>query len=285
MQPLRSVLYVPANKEKALNKIATLHADHFIIDLEDAVSKLFKIEAREELKAFLEKSDCPKEKITIRINGLTTEWFEDDLMAFANSGVHSILLPKVEKTEDIKLIEDRMRHENYPADTKIWAMIETPLGVLNAQEIAHCSQHLDCLVMGTSDLAKDLKAAHRADRLPFLYSFSQVIHAARAYGLHVLDGVHLAIDNENGFHAACVQGKDLGFDGKTLIHPDTITICNDVYAPGESDISWAKLVIEAYEEAQEKGDAVIKLYGQLIEELHYQEARELLDYAKACERA
>lgn len=273
--PLRSVLYVPADQEKTLAKVQALAADAYILDLEDAIAPSEKIQSRERVKQFCAEASHLSHKLIIRINSLETDWGYDDLSVFAGAKVSAILLPKIESAQQIHKVESLLTIQKAPQTVKLWAMMETPLAILNAKEIARSSDRLSCLVMGTSDLAKDLRAAHTQDRLPLITSLSYSILAARAHGLQILDGVHLDL-NDDGFAFSCRQGKEMGFDGKTLIHPKTIEAANRLYSPSSSDLIWAKSIVAAYEEAQKSGKAVIQLDGKCIEALHYEQAKEML---------
>lgn len=273
---LRSVLYVPADQEKTLAKIQSLAADAYILDLEDAIAPSEKIQSRERVKQFCAQSSDLSGQLIIRINSLETDWGYDDLSAFSQANVSAILLPKIESAEQIHKVESLLQIQKAPQTCKLWAMMETPLAILNAKEIAKSSERLSCLVMGTSDLTKDLRAAHTQDRLPLITSLSYSILAARAYGLRILDGVHLDLNDEDGFAFSCRQGKELGFDGKTLLHPKTVEVANRLYSPSSNDLIWARSIVSAYEEAQKSGKAVIQLDGKCIEALHYQQAKEML---------
>lgn len=275
--PLCSVLYVPADQEKTLAKIQALSADAYILDLEDAIAPSEKAQSRERVKQFCAQSSPDlSRKLIVRINGLETDWGYDDLSAFTGANISAILLPKVESAQQIHKVESLLTIQNAPQTCKLWAMMETPLAILNAKEIAKSAARLSCLVMGTSDLTKDLRAAHTRDRLPLIASLSYSILAARAYGLRILDGVHLDLNDAEGFEFSCRQGKELGFDGKTLIHPKTIEAANRLYSPSSSDLIWANNIVSAYEEAQKSGKAVIQFDGKCIEALHYEQAKEML---------
>jgi citrate lyase subunit beta/citryl-CoA lyase len=241
IHPLRSVLYVPGINERALAKARTLPADALILDLEDAVAPTRKIDARIALSAVLTTADFGARLVTVRINPLSSDWGREDLKALgalpAHKAPQAIVLPKVESAEEILFAARDMHEAGLPDRTAIWAMMETPRGILNVAAIAGCHQRLKCLVMGTSDLSKDLHAAQVAGRLPLLVSLGQCLLAARAYNLSIIDGVHLNLDDAAGFEAACQQGLELGFDGKSLIHPKTIEAANRIFAPGEGQPS------------------------------------------------
>lgn len=285
--PLRSVLYVPGINERALVKARTLPADALILDLEDAVAPTRKTEARLALVAALATGDFGAKLVTVRINPLSSDWGREDLKALGalplRKAPQAIVLPKVESADEILFAARDMHEAGLPDHTAIWAMMETPRGILNVAAIAGSHQRLECLVMGTSDLCKDLHAAQVAGRLPLLVSLGQCLLAARAYDLSIIDGVHLNLDDDAGFEAACQQGVELGFDGKSLIHPRTIASANRIFAPSAASISHAEAVLATWKEAQAKGSGVTLLDGQLIEILHVREAERVLALAHAIE--
>jgi citrate lyase subunit beta/citryl-CoA lyase len=222
-----------------------------------------------------------KREIAVRVNGLDSPWGEDDVAAMAKSGADAILLPKVDGAAQVAELERLMKAAGAPEKMTIQVMMETPLGVLNAKEIAGASPRLSCLVLGTSDLVKDLRAAHTAERLPVLTSLSLCVLAARAYGKAVVDGVHLDLSDEEGFAAACRQGRELGFDGKTLIHPKTIAAANEAFAPSEAELAWSEKIIAAHAQASAEGKGVVVVEGKLIENLHVESAQRLIALKKA----
>lgn len=276
--PLRSVLYVPGDNARALEKLASLAADAVILDLEDGVSPASKEAARESLKTFL-KSPPAKKYITVRVNAVDGDLIEGDLAAFKDCPVQAIVLPKVESPEDVSGIAEKMIDMGYGKDVKIWGMIETPLGVLNVERIA-APKGLECLVIGANDLIKDLHAHHTPEREPILYSLSRCILAARAYGLSVVDGVHINIKDEAGFNASCKQGVELGFAGKTVIHPAQIAGANEIFAPSEEDLAEARKIVAGFEEAIAAGKGVTLVDGKLVEALHVENAKRLLALAE-----
>jgi len=212
----------------------------------------------------------------VRVNALATSWGQADLVAVARARAHAVLLPKVESADAVRQAEATLVAAGAPPELAIWCMIETPRGVLKVAEIAEASPRLACLVMGTSDLAKDLHAAHTPDRLPMLASLGLCLLAARANSLAILDGVHLALDDDEGFRQACRQGRELGFDGKTLIHPKTIDAANAAFAPAEEEIAFARKIIAAHASAEAAGKGVVVVDGKLVESLHVQNARRLV---------
>ncbi len=280
IRPRRSALYVPGSNQRALDKAHTLDADVLIFDFEDGVAPDRKTEARQQVTAALKTGGYRAETV-IRINHPGTRLGAADLKAAAVSGCDAVLLPKVETAQEVRDAALRLAAAGAPPSTGIWCMIETPLGVLHIQDIAFSSPHLQCLVMGTSDLAKDLRARHTPDRLPVLTSLSLCVLAARAAGLPILDGVHLDLEDEPGFLASCKQGAELGFDGKTLIHPRTIAGANAAFGPTEEEIALARRIIEAHAAALKKGQGVAVVDGTLVEQLHVESARRTLALAAA----
>ena len=279
IRPRRSVLYVPGSNPRALEKARTLPADGLILDLEDAIAPDAKAAARKGILDALAVGGYGQREILVRVNGLASEWGHDDVAAIAKSGVDAILLPKIESAEMVREVEALLVACDAPADMAIWCMIETPLGVLHAEEIAWGSSRLGGFVMGTSDLAKDLHCLHTPDRLPLVTSLSLCILAARAHGLAILDGVHLDLDDDEGFAASCRQGLQLGLDGKTLIHPRTIDTANAVFAPSADELDWSERIIAAHAEAAELGQGVVVVDGRLVENLHVENARRILSLA------
>ncbi|MDJ0935752.1 MAG: CoA ester lyase, partial [Kiloniellales bacterium] len=256
-RPRRSVLYMPGSNARALEKGRSLPADALILDLEDAVAPDAKDQARGQIAEAVTAGGYGRRELAIRVNGLDTPWGRDDVAAAAACGPDALLLPKVETATMVAELEALMVEAGAPDRTAIWCMMETPLGMLNAKEVAGASKRVACLVMGTSDLVKDLQAAHTPQRLPVLTSLSLCILAARAYGQAILDGVHLDLQDDAGFAASCVQGKELGFDGKTLIHPKTIAKANEVFAPSPAEVEQAHKIIAAHAEATAAGKGVV----------------------------
>ena len=275
-RPRRSVLYMPGSNARALEKGRSLAADALILDLEDAVAPDAKDEARRQVLAALAEGGYGKREIVVRVNGMDTDWGQADLEAVAASGADAVLLPKVESAKMIEVAEKVLEDGGAPPEQSIMCMMETPRGILAAEEIAAASDKVSCLVMGTSDLVKDLQAAHTRDRLPVLTSLGLCILAARANGIAIVDGVHLDLQDDEGFEAACRQGLELGFDGKTLIHPKTIDKANEIFAPSEEEIEQAERIIEAHKEATAAGKGVVLLDGKLIENLHVENAQRLV---------
>jgi citrate lyase subunit beta / citryl-CoA lyase len=279
-RPRRSVLYMPGANIRALEKAKSLLADSLILDLEDAVAPDVKVLARSNILAALESGFGHRE-VAVRINGLNTPWGLDDLKAFAHSNAEAILLPKVESASQIQEVAEHLKQLKLSQQMTIWAMIETPMAFFKLPEI--CSAHplLETLVLGTSDLVKDLHARHTPSRIETLTALSLSVLAARAHQLCVLDGVHLALDDEIGLRSSCIQGRDMGFDGKTLIHPNQINIANEIFGPSVTEIEEAQQKINAYEAAIQSGAGIAVLNGKLIEELHIQDAKRILALAEA----
>lgn len=280
-RPRRSVLYMPGSNARALEKGRSLPADALILDLEDAVAPDAKAEARQQIAEAVQAGGYGKREIIVRINGFDSPWGKDDVKAIAPSGADAILLPKVESAAMVKALEKRMAAAGAPDDMAIMCMMETPLGMLHAEEIAAASRRVSALVMGTSDLVKDLEASHTPLRLPVLTSLSLCILAARAYGLAVLDGVHLDLQDDEGFAESCRQGSELGMDGKTLIHPKTIAAANAAFAPSAEEVAWSHKIIGAHAQASANGQGVVVVEGKLIENLHVENAQRLVALATA----
>ena len=274
--PRRSVLFMPGSNARALDKARTLPADALILDLEDAVAPDMKGPARAQVLAAVRAGGYGRRELVIRVNAPGTPWAHDDLAAVADAGVGAVLLPKVESAETVTTALAALGPT--PA---VWCMLETPRGILNAPSIAAASPRVAALVMGTSDLAKDLHARATPERLPLLTSLQLCVLAARAAGIAALDGVHLDLDDDAGFAAACRQAADFGFDGKTLIHPKQVAVANEVFAPTASDVDWARRVIAAHADATARGHGVVVLDGRLIENLHVDDARRVLTLADA----
>ncbi|HUT49541.1 MAG TPA: CoA ester lyase [Alphaproteobacteria bacterium] len=281
VRPRRSVLYMPGSNARALEKAQGLPADALILDLEDAVAPDAKEAARAQVVEAAGSGAYGKRAVAIRTNGLDTPWGEDDIAAAAGSGADAVLLPKVENAAMVGQAEAIMAANGAPDDQVIWCMMETPLGILHAEAIAGASPRLDCLVMGTSDLAKDLHAAHTPERLPMLTSLGLCLLAARAHGIAIVDGVHLNLEDNEGLATACRQGAELGFDGKTLIHPRQIEAANQIFGPAEHEVAEAYAIIAAFEDAQAQGKGVVVVDGKLIENLHVEGAQRLIALADA----
>ncbi len=271
IRPRRSVLYMPGSNRRAMEKARELPADVLILDLEDAVTPDAKVSARQEAVEAVERGGYGLREVVIRINGLDTQWHADDLTAAAASNAHAVLLPKVEGGRQVQTVAAAL-----PERMDLWCMMETPLAILHAEEIAASSSKTKCLVMGTSDLATDLNALHTSHREPLAASLSLCLLAARSYGLAALDGVYLDLKDDAGFEAACIQGRHFGFDGKTLIHPRQVATANQIFAPSDDEITEANIIVSAFEQARSEGKGVVVVNGKLVENLHVAAARRLL---------
>ncbi|GAB6051806.1 CoA ester lyase [Magnetospira thiophila] len=280
-RPRRSVLYMPGSNARALEKGRTLAADGLILDLEDAVAPDAKAMAREQIASAVSQGGYGNRELLIRVNGLNTPWGHADLAAAAQTPADGVLLPKVESGDMVRQAAAVLEAAGAPSHMALWCMMETPMGMLNAQDIAGSSPRLAGFVMGTSDLAKDLHCAHTPDRQPMITALGLCLLAARAYGLAIVDGVYLDLNDDAGFAAACQQGKDLGFDGKTLIHPKTVDVANQVFAPSPDEVDWSRRIIAAHAEAEAAGKGVVLVDGKLIENLHVVAARRLVTLADA----
>jgi citrate lyase subunit beta/citryl-CoA lyase len=283
-RPRRSVLFMPGSNPRALQKARELAADALIFDLEDAVAPEVKAAARTNIVAAVTEGDYGSRELIVRINPLDGEWGESDLAAMVALPLDAVLLPKVESAATVHRAVARLDALGASPGLAVWCMIETPLGVLAAAEIAAASPRLGALVMGTSDLTKDLHARELRDRLPLMTALGLVLLAARAHGLAVLDGVHLDLVDAEGFAAACRQGRELGFDGKTLIHPQQIAPANAAFAPTEEEAAHARRITAAYADAKAAGKGAARIEGRLVEALHIEEAQRTLALLDAIER-
>ena len=281
LRPRRSVLYMPGANERALEKAKSLPADALILDLEDAVAPDAKIDARARVCAAAASGEYGRKEITIRANGLDTPWHADDLRAIAEAGPAGVVVPKINSGADVAAVERALEAAGAPDHTRIWAMLETPIAMLHAEQIAMSSERLAVLVMGTNDLAKELHAEHVPGRQPLVFGLSQCLMAARMAGKVILDGVYNDVKNADGFASECVQGRQLGFDGKTLIHPSQVDPCNETFAPSELELAAARGLILAFEEAQATGKGVATFEGRMIENMHVDIARRAIAMAEA----
>ncbi|MGP1397508.1 MAG: HpcH/HpaI aldolase/citrate lyase family protein [Inquilinaceae bacterium] len=280
-RPRRSLLYMPGSNARALDKGRSLPADGLILDLEDAVAPDAKAAARDQVVDAVRQGGYGNRELLIRVNGLDTDWGEADIAAVAGAGAHGVLLPKVDDAESVRRAESLLSKAGAPGDLALWCMMETPLGILNAAAIAGASPRLGGMVMGTSDLAKDLHAAHTAERLPMITALGLCVLAARAHGLAIIDGVHLDLEDADGFAAVCRQGVELGFDGKSLIHPKQVEAANRAFAPSADEIAYSRKIIDAHAAAAAEGKGVVVVDGRLVENLHVENARRLVALAEA----
>lgn len=284
-RPRRSALYMPGANTRALEKAKSLAADMLLLDLEDAVAPEAKAEAREAVCAAVKAGGYGPREVVIRVNGLDTEWGLDDLAAAVAAGPDGILAPKVIDGGDVDRLDDAMSRAGAPNEMGLWVMIEMPKAILNIQDIAEAvgRTRLAGFVMGTNDLAKELRAQPTPDRIAFQASLGMAVAAARAYDLVALDGVFNAIGDEDGLVAECAQGRAMGFDGKTLIHPSQLEPCNRVFSPDPQDVEQARAVIAAFAAPENAGKGVLKVNGKMTELLHLEEARRLVAVQAAIE--
>jgi citrate lyase subunit beta/citryl-CoA lyase len=279
-QPRRSVLYMPSSNERALEKAKTIPCDGLILDLEDAVAPEAKPDARVAACAAVKSGEYGRRELTIRVNGMDTEWHVEDIAAASAAGPDAIVVPKVNSADEVHELVSAMEAAGAPEHTQLWAMVETPIAMFNALSIASASDRLTVLVMGTNDLAKELYAEHVPGREPLLTGLSLALLAARASGKAIIDGVYNDVKNTEGFLAECVQGRQMGFDGKTLIHPGQVEGANEAFAPSEEAIETARGILAAWE-ARETG--VVTYNGRMIENLHVESAKRTLAIAEAIE--
>jgi len=277
MRPRRSALFMPGINERAMAKARSLACDVVIFDLEDAVAADSKISARELVRKVLEQGGYGNRELVVRCNGSGTPWWDDDIEALAASPANALLFPKVERAEEVVELRKRLNAASGRRQD-IWAMIETPRGVINVEEIAQSP--VDVLVMGTSDLVADLRARHNDNRDSVLYALSRCVNAARSEHRDVLDGVHLDLKNAEAFERICEQGRTLGFDGKCLIHPSQLETANRVFGIEESALVRARQITKVWAETVSEGKGVAVVNGQLIEQLHYEEAKRLIAFSE-----
>jgi citrate lyase beta subunit len=281
VRPRRSVLYMPGANTRALEKARSLPADALIFDLEDAVAPEAKEVARTNVVLAAESKAYGKREIAIRCNGLGTPWGEADIEAIAKSGADAILVPKVESAAQVTHVVSLLDTAGAPTTMAVWAMMETPKGMLRAEEIAGAHPRLALFVMGTNDLVKDMRARHTPMRLPMITALGIGMLAARAHGLAILDGVYNDIQDTEGFRAVCQQGLEMGFDGKTLIHPSQVEPCNEIFAPSAAELEMAGKIVAAFKAAQAEGKGVVTVDGRMIENLHVEQAERALALASA----
>jgi citrate lyase subunit beta/citryl-CoA lyase len=283
LRPRRSALYIPGSNYRGLDKGRSIAADVLILDLEDAVLPEQKRDARAAVAAAVGVHAYGRREVVVRVNGLDTPWIASDIAAAATSRPDAILVPKVSRVDDVRRARAALNATQAPRELALWVMIETPLGVLNAQAIAANAlgpgAEITAMVIGTNDLGKETGTRIRPGRALMLPWLTQVLAAGRAFGLAVLDGTYIDLDDMDGFRAECEQGRDLGMDGKTLIHPKQVPIANEVFAPSPEDIVWARKVIAAFRAPENADKAVIMAGGRMLERLHERIARRILDVA------
>ncbi|NKB21291.1 MAG: CoA ester lyase [Alphaproteobacteria bacterium] len=279
-RPRRSAMYTPGANERALEKGREVPADILIMDLEDGVAPDAKETARANILRVLGEGGYGAREIGVRINGTGSEWHEPDVEAIATSGANMLVVPKVDSADTVIAIVKLMEAAKAPTDMQIWCMIETAHGVLNVNAIASSHPRVGALLIGSADLTKDLRAQHMPDRLPLMTSIQLCVLAARANGLTVLDSPFFDLSDDEGFLESCRQGRSMGFDGKTLLHPKTVSGANAIFGPSEEEIAWAHKISVAHETALAEGKGVTLVDGQLVEGLHVEEAQRLVQMAK-----
>ena len=278
-RPRRSVLYMPSSNERALEKAKTLPVDGLILDLEDAVAPDAKPGARDNACSAASSGEYGRREVTIRVNGMDTQWHAEDMAAACQAGPDAIVVPKVNSADAVLELVGTMTANGAPEKTKLWAMVETPYAMLHAEEIAAASDRLTVLVMGTNDLAKELYAEHVPGRQPLLTGLGLCLLAARATGKAIIDGVYNDVKDTDGFLAECRQGREMGFDGKTLIHPGQVAGANEAFAPSEKAVEDARGILQAWEDG--KGSGVVTYNGRMIENLHVESAQRVLTMHEA----
>lgn len=284
IRPRRSALYMPGANERALLKGRELGADVLIMDLEDGVAPDAKTGARTTVLSIVKEGGYGHREICIRVNGKGTIWYEEDISTVSRSGADAIVLPKVDDPRFVCDTADLMDKNGAPKDMKIWCMLENAKGILNAEKIGGAHSRVAALAIGGADLTKDLRARHTPDRLPLITSVQVCILAARANGLFVLDSPFFDLSDDDGFYQSCCQGRDFGFDGKTLIHPKTIDIANEVFGPTTEELEWAARITEAHHLALAEGKGVTLVDGKLVEGLHVAEAQKLVELDQLIKR-
>ena len=278
-RPRRSVLYMPGANERALEKAKSLAADALILDLEDSVAPEAKDQARERVASAVKGGGYGTRELVIRINGLDTPWGAEDMAMAAAASPDAILAPKVSSGADVNRAVAMMKVA--PSRTRLWVMMETPLAILNAKEIAGADRRLSCFVLGTNDLVKETRTRTTGGRFALLPMLSLCVLAARAHGLDVIDGVYNDFRDETGFRAECEQGRDLGMDGKTLIHPGQIAACNELFSPAAEEVAWSRRIIAAFRMPENAAKGVITLDGRMVERLHLAMAERVVAIAGA----
>lgn len=285
IRPRRSVLYMPGSNARAIEKARTLPADGVILDLEDAVAPDAKAAARDQVAAAVKQGGFGSREVFIRVNGIDTPWHSDDVTAAALASPDAILVPKVSSPEQLEILGQRLLDLKADRKTRVWAMIETPAAILNLEDIARAVKDSETrfagLVLGTNDLAKETSARLIPGRAPMLSWITTCVLIARAYGLAILDGVYNDIGNADGFVAECEQGRDLGMDGKTLIHPNQVEPCNRVFSPSEAEIAQARKFIAAFDLPENADKGAIMLDGRMVERMHADIARRTVAIADA----
>ena len=289
IRPRRSVLYMPGSNARALDKARTLPVDGVILDLEDAVAPDAKQAARDQVVAAVKAGHFGAREVYVRINGLDTPWGADDLTAAAVAAPDAILVPKVANPQQVEMIGQRLLDMHVDLRTRLWVMVETPLAVLNAAAIAACARdsetRLSGFVMGTNDLAKETRARILPGRAPMVPWLMTCVAAARIYGIDILDGVYNDIGDADGFARECAEARDMGFDGKTLVHPSQISPCNETFTPPPEEVAQAREIIAAFDRPENKNKGVVQIDGRMVERMHAEMARRTVAIAEAIGRA
>jgi citrate lyase subunit beta/citryl-CoA lyase len=287
IRPRRSVLYMPGSNSRALEKAKTLAADGLILDLEDAVAPDAKDTARRQVAEAVKAGGFGKREVFIRVNGIDTAWFSEDLEAAASAAPDAILVPKISTPQQLDLIWQHLHELKADSRIRIWAMIETPLAIFNILALAAQAKlpgaRLGGFVMGTNDLAKETRARFVPGRAPMLGWLTTCVLAARTYGIDILDGVYNNLGDADGFARECAEGRDLGFDGKTLIHPNQIEPCNAAFSPSADEVALSRKIIAAFDQPENKGKGVVQVDGRMVELLHAEIARRTVAVADAIE--
>jgi citrate lyase beta subunit len=274
----RSILFMPGSNPRVIEKARSLDADVIVFDLEDATAPEAKVEARSLVCKALEEGGFGRSRLVVRVNGLTTKWWQDDMKVVCATKPEAIIVPKISNEGDVLSATSAMVHEGGDG-IALWAMLETPLAFLNAGQIAAADPRLECLVVGTNDLVKDLRAKHVADRSSVMMALGTAVMAARAYGLMAIDGVYNDFKDDKGLETHAIQARNMGYDGKSLIHPNQIATVNEVFSPNDAEIEEARALITAFKEAKELKKGVATFNGKMIEELHVVEAERVLEIA------
>lgn len=280
LRPRRSVLFLPGINERATEKARTLPIDCVILDLEDAIAPNKKKEARTQIANSLDKGGFGNREVIVRVNKVNSNWVDEDLKMLSTRHPSAILAPKIDNLKDLQAIREKMAYASLLGEVPLWVMIESAQGVLNVANIASEMEEGTAMVVGTNDLAKDMRVRGGEDRLPFITAFSMTIMAARAHGLSAIDGIYASLENPEGLKAECDEGMRLGFDGKTLIHPNQVDICNKGFSPTEDELERANRMVEAYNKGLKDGKGVIRFEGKMIEALHVDEAKRILAFGE-----
>ena len=284
IRPRRSVLFIPGSNKQAMEQARDLPADCVVFDLEDPVAPDKKSLARDQIDQILKEGGYGDRELLVRINALSTEWGEGDLARFAGADIAGLVVPKISDAQDVLDVEAALTSIAKDSPLKIWTMIETAASIFNIAAIAGASDKMACMVMGISDLAKETRVRHTPGREGFQAAFNLCVYAARVHGLDAIDGVHFQLDDEAALRLSCEQGRNLGFDGKSLIHAPQLETINQAFAPGEAELERSHRIIEAWQAAEKVGEALVIVDGRLVERLHVEEARRILELDAAIRR-